>query len=266
MFFFVFRNLRPKKNVVIKVQGSKMYINPRDMIGGKLWGIGSWETTETALLKKMVKEGMVFADIGANIGYYSLLVSQLVGKEGKIYAFEPAPENYSTLLKNIEMNGYQNIITVNKAVSNTNGIVRFFIDESNPLYHKLKNSKDIKGTIEVNATTLDDYFKDKERKIDIIKMDVEGAELAVLKGMRRVMTENKNLIILAEFSPENLRLFGANPDDFLHELVENGFKIYEIDMKEEVLHDVDIASFVKTIDSKGIGQLADILCKRETRH
>jgi FkbM family methyltransferase len=266
IFFFIFRNLRSKKHTVIKVQGSKMLINPEDMLGSTLWGVGSWETTETALFKKIVKEGMVFVDIGANIGYYSLLAATLIGQAGKVYAFEPEPKNYATLLKNIKMNGYTNIITVQKAVSNRNGVAKLFIGVNDPVLYRIRDSGEKKDMIEVGLVTLDDFFKDKERKIDIIKIDVEGAELSVLRGMPRILAENKDVIILAEFDPDNLRSSGTNPDDVLKKLVEHGFKIYEIDKKEEVLHDVDVETLVRTIDSKGKGQHIDIMCKREMRN
>jgi len=88
-----------------------MYIDSRDTtVGTSLLKWGFFEKYETKLFKKSIKRGMVVLDIGANIGYYTLLAARLVGDEGKVFAFEPDPYNYSLLRKNIEANRYNNVI------------------------------------------------------------------------------------------------------------------------------------------------------------
>jgi FkbM family methyltransferase len=260
LYFFCFNNLRPIKNTVIEVQGSKMLIDPRHGLGFNLWQTGIWEKMETRIIQEYIKEGTVFVDIGANIGYYSLLAARRVGQAGKVYAFEPAPENYAMLVKNMEFNRYRNIIAVQKAVSNRNGVARFFIDAEYPMQHRFQNSKDEEDTIEVSVITLDNFFKDKGYKVDLIKMDIEGAEMFVLEGMQKVLNENKNLVIFSEFNPRLLKKLGVHPEDFLHKLAENGFRMYEIDEQNRVISDVDFNEITQEYDERGNPTL---ICKRE---
>ncbi len=263
VYFFIYYNLRPKKHTVITVQGSKMLVDPRHSLGASLWGTGFWEKMETIIIQEYIKKGMVVVDVGANIGYYSLLAARLVGKAGRVYAFEPAPENYATLTKNIEMNGYMNIVPVQKAVSNKNGVAQLFIDAKDPLFHRLQDSENTQNTIEVSTVTLDDFFRDKGYKVDLIKMDVEGAEMFALEGMQSILKENNNLVIFSELNPHLLELSGVRPINYLNKLVENGFKVYEIDEENKAIHNVDFTEITQVYDNHGIRRYPTILCKRE---
>ena len=129
-YSFLFQHLWTNKSI-IEVQGGKMYVNPdglpqryREAFRGYI--ISIWEKLTTEKFKEVVREGDVVVDLGANMGYFTLLAARLVGKEGKVYAFEPEPINYSLLVKNVELNGYDNVVTVPKAVSHQSGIVRLF--------------------------------------------------------------------------------------------------------------------------------------------
>jgi len=106
---------KPQDIILANIQGSKMYIDPKDESIGVPMLVEGYEKNETKLFKKYIKENMGVIDIGANIGYYSLLAAKLVGKNGKVYAFEPETANYKMLLKNIEINGYKNIVSEQKA-------------------------------------------------------------------------------------------------------------------------------------------------------
>ncbi|CEG11098.1 Methyltransferase FkbM (fragment) [groundwater metagenome] len=124
-----FRNLvsilRP--NIVVDVKGNKMYIDPKRDPVIALYDIGGYENAETQLFESRIKEGDVVLDIGANIGYYTLIAAKLVGVNGKVYAFEPDPTNFSFLKKSVEINNYKNVICEQKAVSNENGKVKLFL-------------------------------------------------------------------------------------------------------------------------------------------
>ena len=86
------------------------------------------EKYETELFKKMVQDGMVVVDIGANIGYYTLIAAKLVGNKGIVYAFEPEPSNYELLCQNIAINGYTNVVPIEKAVSKTSGKTKLYVN------------------------------------------------------------------------------------------------------------------------------------------
>ena len=227
---FFYRHLKPSGIVLIDVQGSKMYVDSRDIgVAPFLLEWGFYEKYETELFKRLVKKGMVVVDVGANIGYYTLLAAHLVGDEGKVFAFEPDPNNYSLLCKNIEVNGYRNVIPVRKAVFSKSGEMELFLDESNLGGHSLSEANVDKGaSIMVEVTSLDDYFRNTDYKIDVIKMDVQGSEMAVLEGMANIINQNDDLKIITEFWPMGLRNSGSSPAGFLNKLVECGFSLYQI--------------------------------------
>lgn len=102
------------KSNFAEVQGHKMFLDSKDSLRLSIHGI--YEPLETELAKKEVKKGNVVLDIGANIGYYTLIFAKLVGEDGKVFAFEPDPTNFALLKKNVEMNGYKNVMFVQKAV------------------------------------------------------------------------------------------------------------------------------------------------------
>ena len=208
---FLFGLLWPYENT-IEVQGSKMYVNiyDKDPIMRRTFRAyaleGVHEESTTILFKKVVKEGDVVVDLGANIGYFSLLAAKLVGKKGKVYSFEPEPRNYNYLLKNIELNGYDNVFATQKAVGEEAGKVKLYICPYDTGHHtinqyggikeyesvyKYDSTEDKKEFVEVEKVSLDDFFKDRTQQIDVIKMDVEGAEMLALSGMNRIIKEKK---------------------------------------------------------------------------
>ena len=212
---------------VVEVQGSKMYVNPEGLPKSYIKTFqayiisGSWEQLTTEMFKQVVKEGDVVVDLGANLGYYTLLAARLVGEKGKVYAFEPEPINYSLLLKNIELNGYDNIVAVQKAVSNVTGKVRLFLDSKDTGAHTIYQPGNKREFIEVESVALDEFFKDKEHQINVIKMDIEGAEMAALSGMGRIIRENKNLKIFVEFYFPGIVRSGGSPERFARKLLED---------------------------------------------
>jgi len=227
---FFYWYIKPIGIVLIDVQGSKMYVDSRDIgVAPFLLEWGFYEKYETELFKRLVKKGMVVVDIGANIGYYTLLAAHLVGDEGKVFAFEPDPYNYTLLCKNIEVNEYKNVIPVRKAVFSKSGKMKLFLDKSNLGGHSLSETNvDKSASITVEVTSLDDYFKNTDCKIDVIKVDVQGSEMEVLEGMTNTINQNDALKIIIEFWPMGLRNSGSSPTGFLNKLVECGFALYQI--------------------------------------
>ena len=245
-------HLIPEEKRLVDVNGCKMLVHMEEYKG--IDGIthqelllGIYEKYTTALFKELVGGGMNVIDIGANIGYYTLLAAKLVGDEGKVFAFEPEPRNYALLLKNIELNGYKNVIPRQQAVSNKAGKVKLFLHEVESGAHSLYEvRKDAREAIVVDAISLDEFFAGEECPIDIIKIDVEGAEMVVLLGMSKIVKNNDNLKIFTEFWPPGLQSSGFSAQEYWHKLVESGFKyIYFINEQEQRLEPADFASIVK---------------------
>jgi len=242
----LYRFLWPYKTI-LDVQGSKMYLNTHDKSPTMRKTFQAYalnrvhEEYTTELFKKVIKKGDIVVDLGANIGYFTLLAARLVGKKGRVYSFEPEPRNYHYLLKNIELNNYDNIIAINKAVSEKSAKVKLYICPYDSGHHTIKQYKGIeeyrpdfidnkKDFVEVETVVLDDFFKKEiKQPIDVIKMDVEGAEMLALSGMDSLIKESKNLKIFVEFFPLLIREMGNSPEEFIRRLLEDyHFSIFVI--------------------------------------
>jgi len=225
-----------KTNYAI-VQGHKMYLDPTDNQSLSIFGI--YEPMETELVKKELKPNNVALDIGAFIGYYSLIFARLVGNDGKVFAFELNPTPFSILKKNIEINNYQNVILENKGVSNTD-----------------KNLKSGEQLVSLNT-----YFKNKDPKVDFIKMDIEGAEMQALEGMTSLIENNDNIRIMTEFHPTELKKFGTKPSLFLKKLRDFDFTIYHINNKEKIIKPVNDEFLLTTFPAEDSS--TNLFCKRD---
>ena len=179
-----------------------------------------WEPFQTNIIEKLVKKGEVVFDIGANIGFYTLLFSKLVGENGKVYAFEPDPETFSLLKRNIGENNINNVVLINKAVSNKEEKIDFYILESNTSGNSV-----FKENLDKVAS--------KSIKVDFVKLDIEGSELKALQGMSKILKNSKNPTLVTEFCPVALNAvskdINANAKTYLELLNSLGFKIFDID-------------------------------------
>ena len=228
LYNFLFPCLK-NPNSVVRIQGHKMYLDPMDAMGLSVWGIH--EPLVTKVFKKEIKKGNVVLDIGAHIGYYTLIAAKLVGENGKVFAFEPEPTNFNLLERNVKANGYKNVILVQKAVSNKTGKIKLYLSEDNTGDHRIYDSHDGRRPIEIEAIRLDDYFKNREEKIDFIKIDTQGSEAWAIQGMPLLLRRNR-VKIITEFEPPLLRKSGVEPREYLDILSEYGFKLYQINDQE----------------------------------
>jgi FkbM family methyltransferase len=152
------------------------------------------------------KQGDIVVDVGAHIGRYTIIASKRVGTNGKVIAIEAHPGNYEMLNRNIELNGLTNVTTLNYAVYSKETKIKLFLpgEKSNrTIYNTLISTRatDEEKFVEVNADTLDDLLQNNEishADINWIKIDVEGAELEVLKGADSIMSHSKNITLLIE--------------------------------------------------------------------
>lgn len=185
--------------------------------------VDGYEPVSTEVFKECIRPGSTIADIGAHVGYYSILAAKLMGPIGHVYSFEPSPFTFELLTRNISSNGVaETVMPFRKAVSNMNGEVPFYFMRSsgwNSL-HSHPNSPKM-GTTVVESITLDSFLQGK--KIDVIKIDVEGAEIRVLEGMKDVLATNRDVYLFVEFNPACLQSAGYSPDLLIEKLREMGF-------------------------------------------
>lgn len=183
------------------------------------------EREEIDLMKNTIKPGDVVVDVGANIGFYTLLFSDLVGSKGKVYAFEPEPENFEHLRK--LCNGRNNIKLVNAAVSDKSGSINLYLSSELNVDHYTFKGKEERNVVKVRSVSLDKYFN-KRRKIDFVKIDTQGFEYNVLTGFKRTARRLKKLIIFCEVVPERLKQNVFTKDRLFNRLKNWGFTIKRI--------------------------------------
>lgn len=223
------------------IWGQKIFVDTRDIsLTPHILLDGFWEMWITKVFAKTIKEGMTVVEIGANFGYYTLLAASLIGPTGKIYAFEANSEISEILLQSIAVNGFlDRVIVIKKVVSDKSGRIKFHklrrlhggssISDISEGIFKFQKYKDHVETMDVEAVSLDDYFAGNNLKIDAIKIDVEGSEALIFKGMKKLLQENPHVTIICEFTPDLISGTGENPKQFLEEIMTHGFKLRIID-------------------------------------
>jgi len=269
----IYEKLKPKGIILINnVQRNKMYVNAEDksMVPYLLLDC-VWEKYKTELFKKTITQGMTVVDIGAGIGYYTLIAARLVGETGVVYAFEPEPCNYELLSKNIELNGFTNVVSIKKAVSDKKGKSKLYFEKErivNPSLSKenvLSASKhkviEKGGFIEVETISLDEFFEKTvgNNKVNVIKVDTEGAEGLMVDGAEEILKSNNNLKMFIEFWPDGLAKLGTNPLRMLQKLKEYGFKTKLINETVQSADPIDIIEFYRKMTP---GQGFDLLLEK----
>ena len=169
---------------------------------------GYYEKETFEEIKKNLSKGSVFIDGGANIGFFSILTSKLVGSSGKVICFEPTDSCYAYLLKNIKINRRKNIYLEKKAISSQNGTVQFKINENseeNSIVSNFNKKKFLQNNIiKIKSTTIDSYCKkNKISQVDLIKLDIEGQEYEAIKGSSKIIKKNRNIKIIFELNIAN---------------------------------------------------------------
>jgi FkbM family methyltransferase len=220
-----------------------------------------YEQETSSVLKTYVRPGMTVLDVGAHVGCHALLAARLVGSEGKVYAFEPSPDNFALLRKNVELNGYKNVDLIPKAVAEKTGTVTFHLSPEGNDRNAIFKSSRASGrgrSVEVQTVSLDDFLEQKGwPKVDFIKIDVEGAEPLVLQGMTRLLKRSTQLALIAEFAPACIKDSGRNPGDFLSQVAGCGFQINVLQGAGQTtpLHAADFTSFAQEVEKEGMKNL-----------
>lgn len=191
---------------VENVNGCKMSLIKDDFpITASIKETEKWEPRTTEFIKNNLKKGQTFVDVGASVGYYTLLASKLVGPKGKVISFEPFEENYNVLMENIKLNKLKNVSAFQTALSFSSGKGKLF-KANVPGQYSLIQKEDSNEYLIVKTEPFNKLTKEIP---DMIKIDVEGGERSVLDGMENVLKTKKELtIILEDYSGEVVEWLG----------------------------------------------------------
>ena len=189
-----------------------------------------YEPFLTRLIKENMSKTGSFLDVGANLGYYSVICSKL--KSGAVFSFEPEPQVYSLFERNIKENGCENIRAFNLAASDSPGEIDFYVNKFNLGDHRAYQfGKNFSHKITVNASRVDDVLASEvgADKIDVIKIDVQGFEYFVVKGLTGILNTNLGVKIFTEFEPKSLAATGIAPTNYLKFFFDQGFEAFLVD-------------------------------------
>jgi FkbM family methyltransferase len=202
--------------------------------GALIYYQGFSEPDTADFILRFLKPGMVFLDIGAHIGEYTLLASQAVGPKGRVHAFEPNPEMFRLLCENVKSNRLHNVTLSDLAISDVDEETEFEVCNE-PSISSLKSSvgsdkqRDVLGSIVVRSIALDKYWQDYETPIDLVKMDIEGAEILAFAGSKRILESRaaNSPVWIFEYAPHNYARFKYQADDLFRLLHNSGYTILE---------------------------------------
>jgi FkbM family methyltransferase len=232
-------------------RGDRMYVDGRDiMIAPGILSWGGWEDNTTALLERFLKPGMVWADVGANCGYFTVIGHKLVranDQSGETYAFEISPDNFRLCVDNLALSWMAEGSQVEQmAVYSEDTRLTFHIFTKYAVNSGISGMSeqhaeyvgDRQRAVEVKATTLDSYFLAKARRPSFMKIDIEGGEWHALQGARGLIAAEPELRILIEWSPGQLAAAGTEPRALAELIPALGLKCFNA---EEGLAPLDVA-------------------------
>jgi FkbM family methyltransferase len=219
--------------LVKEIQENLMVLDLKDEgISRELVLTGVHEANSTAEIKKELKEGMMIVEVGANIGYYTLIEARKIGPTGHIIAFEPSPRNMHLLRTNIALNKVdERIEIIQKGIGARSGRSTFYLTNKGNTSSFIKrddqNGITISQAVDVDIISLDDFFAARPpRKIDLVRMDVEGYELEVIEGMRKLMASPEAPgALFIEVHSELLHRRGTTARNFIENLAGFGYGV-----------------------------------------
>lgn len=211
--------------VLVDLGDFRMYVRLDDwLIGARIWLRRSYEKYVADVMRPLLKPGDVMLDLGANVGYFTLLGASRVGDRGHVLAFEPSAGNCALIEASARENGFKNIVLYQKAVGERAGTVGFEPEDSNGKI--LRGARNDKTRVEMVA--LDECLSAQAR-VDLVKMDIEGAEALALAGMTRLLTRF-HPVLFSEFHPAALaETSQIQPEAYLGALRALGYQLFVID-------------------------------------
>jgi FkbM family methyltransferase len=247
----------------LSVNGYRLEVSLDDLIGRSIYLNGIWERQNTEAIKVLARPGDSIFDVGANIGYYCLLFSRLVGVEGRVFAFEPVPLTLAALRGNLARNeGTANIAVVEKALSDEPKQVQINVSGSRntgashvvsgPVDDAGRTRAGVASTIAIDAVRGDDFWASAGRPdVRIVKIDIEGHELHALRGMEGMLRSLGRLVVMVEIRDRFLRASGGSAEALFRLLKDCGYSSYDFELakrrfiRNDEIRDGELVCFSK---------------------
>ncbi len=196
--------------------GIRMELDLNDPLQQWFHYLGDYEPLECDYIRSTLPRGGTFVDVGANVGWHTLPAARHIGREGRVYAFEPIPSNAASLRRNIELNGLPNVIVETRALSDRPGPRAMAMESPHSSNASMAPPGPDSPCFEVECVRFDDYVRSRGiGRIDLIKLDIEGAETAALRGMTGLLDRDDAPAILCELNPTMLDIMGSSCEELL---------------------------------------------------
>lgn len=219
--------LRKLHPVSVNVFGMCLFLDEHDSLNLSIHA--EHEPVLTKFIRSVVPRGSNGIDVGAHIGYFSLLLADTIGPDGNVTSLEANPTNFALLQQTVNENGLTQIVPLHRAVTEKDGTITLSVSTGDSVDHRIFSVGD-REEIEVPCTSLDSVVP-KNSTIDFIKMDIQGAEGFALEGMRRLIADQENLILVSEFEPWGLEESGYGAKRYTETLISLGFSLYDLNEK-----------------------------------
>jgi FkbM family methyltransferase len=237
------------RDIYRTVFGDLFWLDKNNFIDQCIIKYSCFEKDSTLTTKKILKSGDVVLDIGANIGYYTVFMSKIIGKDGKVLCFEPTKYYRDVLKKNVQVNKIENCEIFDYGISDKNFKQKIYIGGSTATMHWVGKDKPIEEE-EIYLKSLDEVDLSLT-KLDFIKIDVDGHEPAVLKGAMNTINKYKPIILL-EMSHLHYLKYGVNAFEFYDFLRDNFFNIYTDTLQEVTSRDDFLLKFANFDNGKNM--------------
>jgi FkbM family methyltransferase len=211
--------------------GQSMKVAINDVVGQNVIRHGWTEPESVHIISTLVKQGAVFFDVGAHVGQFTLIASQLVGRGGQVHSFEPDPLSFRWLCDNLRKNKLANVFPNNVAVADKTGYRDFFLAKPENIgSNSLAPPRESLGQVlRVSTTSIAEYCSAKRiRQIDFMKIDVEGAETDVLKGGSDFFGREEKPILHIEFNEAQHKALGSSLEGLARVLMDYGYHLFRL--------------------------------------
>lgn len=219
------------RRIVRTRHGFDMALDLAQFVDRTIYCTGEWEPHETAVIRRVLRAGDTFVDVGANIGYFSLLGAKLVGPRGRVHAFEANPATACLLQTNLDRNGAANVVVHALAVGEEAGQATIHEPEDGNMGSDFASPcAGGSGGLQVRMDLIDAVVK--AERVRLIKLDIEGGEAKALRGARGLLADANAPDLLFEYAPSLLERAGDNGGELLEWLRGLGYALHEIAMHD----------------------------------
>lgn len=242
--------IRPRTSTIVTSvpYGQRLRVFTDEYVSDQIYYYGCFERELVTLLAEALQPGMVFLDMGAHLGLYTVIASSRVGPEGHVYAFEPSAETFALLQENVALNGHTNVECVRAAVSDRGGAAVLYLFGDIRAASSLGRADYTDRTEEISCVTIDEFLTARgDLWADAMKVDIEGAERLALRGACRLLSSpGAPGLIQIELDEKHAVRFGYTTRDVSAMLVDAGYELFVLDDRR--LHRLDWDQPLRAVD------------------